>query len=107
MAIHLLEKGHRFEVILCDLCMPGIDGAVFHAAIERVVPEQAARTVFVTGGGLPPHLEAFLGDKRVQLKPWRRADLLRVLDERIQDDTRLSGDRIPISAPASEPITGA
>jgi CheY-like chemotaxis protein len=101
-AIRVLEKRYRFDVILCDMCMPGIDGAVFHAALERLAPEHAARVVFVTGGGLAPHLEAFLRDKRVLRKPWRRDDLLQLLDETIEDDTRLSGERIPISRPTDD-----
>ena len=79
-AIRLLEGGFRFDALLCHMWMPGIDGSIFHEAIARVAPEQADRTIFVTGGGLPPHLEAFLRDKRVLRKPWRREQLVEVLE---------------------------
>ena len=37
------------DAVVCDLRMPGMDGPTFHAALRRVAPILAARTVFVTG----------------------------------------------------------
>ena len=88
-AIRLLEAGHRFDAILCDMWMPGIDGSVFHEAVGRVAPEEAERTIFVTGGGLPSRLEAFLADKPVLRKPWKREQLLEMLDDMLCEDARL------------------
>jgi CheY-like chemotaxis protein len=46
---HLLE-GERYDVILCDVTMPGVSGVDFHDEVARTIPEQASRIVFVTGG---------------------------------------------------------
>ena len=83
-AIRILEGGLRFDIILCDMWMPGIDGSIFHGAVARIAPEEAARTIFVTGGGLTPQLESFLSDKRVLRKPWRRDDLLSAVEETLE-----------------------
>jgi two-component system NtrC family sensor kinase len=37
------------DVIVCDLRMPGMDGAAFHERLRRDRPGLAARTVFITG----------------------------------------------------------
>jgi two-component system NtrC family sensor kinase len=37
------------DAIVCDLRMPGMDGAAFHERLRRDRPGLAARTVFITG----------------------------------------------------------
>jgi CheY-like chemotaxis protein len=37
------------DAIVCDLLMPGMDGAAFHELLRRERPGLAARTVFITG----------------------------------------------------------
>jgi len=37
------------DAIVCDLRMPGMDGAAFHERLRRERPGLAARTVFITG----------------------------------------------------------
>ncbi|HEV3192078.1 MAG TPA: response regulator, partial [Polyangiaceae bacterium] len=52
-AQHALDRiviGERFDVILCDVEMPGMSGCDLHEEIRSVVPEQGDRMVFVTGG---------------------------------------------------------
>jgi PAS domain S-box-containing protein len=56
-----LVSGERFDVILCDLMMPGMTGMELHATVARHVPEQAERFVFVTGGAFTPAAAAFVG----------------------------------------------
>jgi CheY-like chemotaxis protein len=47
-----LLMGRDYDVILCDLRMPDIDGGALYAWIEGVRPHLCARTVFVTGDTL-------------------------------------------------------
>jgi PAS domain S-box-containing protein len=56
-----LLAGERFDVILCDLMMPGMTGMELHATVAREVPEQAERFVFVTGGAFTPAATEFVG----------------------------------------------
>jgi PAS domain S-box-containing protein len=49
-ALRRIEGGQGFDVVFADLVMPGMGGVDFHAALSRIAPDLAARTVFVTGG---------------------------------------------------------
>jgi CheY-like chemotaxis protein len=59
---HALELlvGTSFDVILCDLMMPRMTGVEFYAELERVRPELAACTIFITGGAFTPDACDFL-----------------------------------------------
>ena len=52
-ALLLVAGPTPFEAIICDVLMPGLNGADFHDAIE---PGLAERLVFLTGGGLEAEL---------------------------------------------------
>src|SRR5438046_5139772 len=60
-ALALLTAGERFEVIVCDLVMPGMSGMDLYFAILRSDPRQAAAMIFLTGGPDPndPEMCAF------------------------------------------------
>jgi len=59
-ALGRISKGERFDVILCDLMMPDVTGMDLHAELERLVPEQAERMVFMTGGAFTVRAREFL-----------------------------------------------
>jgi signal transduction histidine kinase len=59
-ALACIEGGERFDVILCDLMMPGMDAPALHAELRRVAPAQAERMVFVTGGAFTMRARDFL-----------------------------------------------
>ena len=44
---HVLAQ--HTDVIICDLQMPGLDGDLFYATVERAQPALAQRFIFVTG----------------------------------------------------------
>ena len=48
-AIALIEAGHQYDVILCDLRMPGMSGIDFYEKLRTLAPEVMDRIVFCTG----------------------------------------------------------
>ena len=72
-----LAAGNRYDVILCDLMMPEMSGMEVHAELMESDPEQAARMIFLTGGGFTPAAQRFLervANLRLE-KPFNAADL--------------------------------
>jgi PAS domain S-box-containing protein len=59
-ALDLLAAGHRFDVLLCDLMMPEVNGMDLYDEVSRSAPDLLQRIVFVTGGAFTPAAEAFL-----------------------------------------------
>jgi len=51
-ALAQLEKGLSFDVILCDVVMPGASGVDFYEQLRTVRPELCERVVFMTGATL-------------------------------------------------------
>jgi signal transduction histidine kinase len=56
----LIARGDRFDVILCDLMMPGMTGMDLHAELGSLAPDQAERMVLLTGGAFTPRARQFL-----------------------------------------------
>jgi CheY-like chemotaxis protein len=82
-ALARLAGGERYDVVLCDLMMPVMDGIELHRRLSLTCPEEAKRMVFMTGGAMTARVEAFfrrvpnlLLDKPIDL------DGLRALIER-------------------------
>ena len=63
-ALAELDSGERFDVVLLDLMMPGINGMDVHAEVRRRWPEAEPRLVFVTGGACSPKAQEFLKHTR-------------------------------------------
>jgi len=59
-AVERLERGERYDVILCDLMMPEMTGMDLHAGLSLRFSECAARMVFLTGGVFTPQARDFL-----------------------------------------------
>ncbi len=76
-ALSWLERGDRYDVILSDINMPGMNGVAFYSRLLEVSAEQAERVIFMTGGLSSAEECAFvtaLGD-RVLEKPLDFVDL--------------------------------
>jgi DNA-binding NtrC family response regulator len=59
-ALQWIAAGESYDVILCDVMMPGMNGVELRDKVESLVPEQAARIVFITGGLLIPQVRALI-----------------------------------------------
>lgn len=72
-----------YDLIVCDLKMPRVDGPAFFAALSAEKPALARRVVFVTGDVAGTDAERFLESSgcRWLAKPFRLRDLLRLARE--------------------------
>lgn len=59
-ALSLLADDRDFDVIICDLMMPGLSGQDFYAQLQELAPGLAARVAFITGGAFTPSGQQFL-----------------------------------------------
>ncbi len=51
-ALEILRGGQEFDVVLCDVMMPGMSGPELYHEMADVRPELQARVLFMTGGML-------------------------------------------------------
>jgi CheY-like chemotaxis protein len=80
-ALARLERGEVFDVILCDLMMPGMSGADFYEEVERRWPALVDRIIIVSGGAVTPRSQALL--ERVASPPLEKPFAPAVLEARI------------------------
>ena len=81
-ALACLRNGN-YDVVVCDLKMPRIDGMTLYRAIAAATPELARRVIFVTGDVAGTEAERFLEESgcRWLAKPFRLSELLRAVRE--------------------------
>jgi two-component system cell cycle sensor histidine kinase/response regulator CckA len=90
-ARQILEVDQDFDLIICDLMMPGMSGMELHAWLTGVNRPLAEKMVFVTGGTFTAQARAFLDqvpnarlDKPFNLKDLRRLAAASILASRQQ-----------------------
>jgi CheY-like chemotaxis protein len=72
-----------YDVVICDLKMPRVDGMMLYRAMAAATPALARRVIFVTGDVAGTDAEHFLEESgcRWLAKPFRLGDLLRAVRE--------------------------
>ena len=72
-------RQNSYDVVICDLKMPRVDGMMLYRAIAAGTPSLARRVIFVTGDVAGAEAERFLEESgcRWLAKPFRLVDLLR------------------------------
>ena len=75
-----------YDVVICDLKMPKVDGMMFFREVSTTMPQVARRLVFVTGDVAGTEAERFLEESgcRWVPKPFRLRDLVRVARETLR-----------------------
>ncbi|HUR35553.1 MAG TPA: ATP-binding protein [Vicinamibacterales bacterium] len=76
-------KARAFDLVICDLKMPRVDGKAFYAMLTAAKPDMRERVIFVTGDVAGTDAEKFLEESacRWLAKPFRLADLVRAVRE--------------------------
>jgi CheY-like chemotaxis protein/two-component sensor histidine kinase len=101
-ALARIQRGERFDLILCDVMMPQMTGLELFNLVSTLSPEQAKRIVFITGGAFTGGIQTVLeatGNPRLD-KPFH-ADRLRELVGGILDARR--SVEAGVAAPPLEP----
>ncbi len=80
-----IRKG-AFDIIICDMMMPGMGGEMFYWAVTRTRPATAKRFIFFTGHRNNPAIEFFF--KRVNATVLIKPFELKALDSTIDDVLR-------------------
>jgi signal transduction histidine kinase/ActR/RegA family two-component response regulator len=81
-AIARLSSGARYDVIICDLMMPGMSGMEVHEQARRIEPGLERSIIFITGGAYTAGASQFLasvGNACLE-KPFAMADLVAAIE---------------------------
>ncbi len=81
-ALARVREAH-YDVVICDLKMPKVDGMTFFREVSASMPQLARRLLFVTGDVAGTEAERFLEESGCRWipKPFRLRDLVRVARE--------------------------
>jgi len=85
-ALSLVRSGQRFDVILCDVMMPNMTGVDFYRELERSMPAEVEKIVFLTGGVFATQTREFLDqlpNLRIE-KPFTPEELRAIICERLE-----------------------
>jgi len=58
--LDILEKDANFDVVICDLMMPKVDGVMVHEKIREIAPNLLDRVIFCSGGAFTARAKEFL-----------------------------------------------
>jgi len=80
-ALGRILAGGEFQVVLCDVVMPGLSGIQFHGELLREAPGLARRLVFITGA-LSDEVEAYVRSQQIpcMAKPFSGTEIRATVD---------------------------
>lgn len=72
-----------YDVILCDIRMPGLDGPGLYHELERASPHLLSRLIFLTGDVLSPEAQAFFDQVNTPrlVKPFQAPEVQRLIQQ--------------------------
>jgi CheY-like chemotaxis protein len=87
----------RYDLIICDLRMPRLDGPAFYDVLVRTQSPARDRILFITGDTLGPHTVEFLKSRQLPFlaKPF------------LVEELKLAANRILAGPERAAPIAGA
>jgi len=89
-------QGQHFDVILCDLRMPKLDGRAFYAHVRQQAPALCQRVIFLTGDSSAADHQAFLAQCG---RPWLEKPcpiaVLRKAIQQVVERTTRAPQRLP------------
>jgi CheY-like chemotaxis protein len=70
-----------YDILLCDMIMPGFPGDMFYRAVERSRPHLCKRFLFMTGHNGDPQIDTFIRSVRGLMiwKPFQLHELLEAM----------------------------
>jgi signal transduction histidine kinase len=85
-ALEVLERDRRFDVVLCDLIMPGTSGEDLFEVLAKRWPELQSRVIFMTGGAFADDVRGFVDatQRPILYKPFTAAQLGDVIDAHLE-----------------------
>jgi CheY-like chemotaxis protein len=95
-ALALIAAGDRYDVILCDLMMPGTNGIDVYERLLATHPQMAERIVFITGGAFTQRAREFIlrvPNPRLE-KPFGPECLLDLVNERLDLPSAVKPDSL-------------
>lgn len=86
------EEGPRFDVVLCDLRMPGMSGEALYTEVKSRDEDQARAFIFMTGVGFGAEVERFLREsgRYVLEKPFGTDAVLELIGKQLAKRARAS-----------------
>jgi len=102
-ALARIQVGGRFDAILCDLFMPGMNGMQFHDEVAKISPGLARAIIYVSGNTSAPEAAAFFTrtSKTCLPKPIEREQLMSAVLAAADEMRRLGdGPATPLAGTA-------
>jgi signal transduction histidine kinase len=86
-ALAVIAAGRRFDLVLCDLMMPKMNGMDLFERVQELAPEQASGFVFLCGGAVTQRATDFLEAHAGQRfdKPFQLHELEAMIAERLTE----------------------
>ncbi len=91
---------NRYDLVICDLRMPRLDGPAFFDALVRAGSPLAERIIFITGDTLGPRTLEFLESRRVPYlaKPFLVEELKIAVNRLLERSRKIADANSPVVA---------